>query len=70
MSAIRRKSTREERVELKFSKDENARREQYWGRGRKAWYVCDPGSELRLVVGGREKIMANILNGTNGIRKY
>ena len=51
--AIRRESKRKKG--LKASRDKNARHEPWWGGGTRACFVYDPGSELRLSVGGTEK---------------
>ena len=56
--ATRRESTREE---LKSSRDKNARLEPQCGWGEKS-LLCDPGSELRLLIGGRENRRENIVN--------
>ena len=39
---------------LKSPRDKKSRHEPWWARGGKS-LVCDPGSELRLLIGGREK---------------
>ena len=57
VGAIRRESTREERG-LKSCRDENEGREPWyyssWEGARRACYLCDPASELELLVGRRE----------------
>ena len=49
---VRPKSTREE---LKSARDEHARHDRIVGRREKSLLCDPPGSELRLLIGGREK---------------
>ena len=69
-SVGRHNSTRvdEGRIELKSSRDKNARHEPWWGRGEKS-LLCDPGSELRLFIkiGGRENIVRAGANDAKNI---
>ena len=50
----------------KSSRDKNAR-----GKGERSLIllICDPGSELRLLIGGRENRRAKMINGMEKINK-